>query len=198
MPATSVDLEIPLPHEPQTVFATLTDTARYGEWQPAHDSWPGGEPELVLGRPFVQRTRFMGRTNDVTWRLTRLDAPYAIALAGEAGLGMTMDSEYCISPTPHGSVLRISARVDGAPRAMQGLLRRRARSSAEDAAARFAALLAADAGAPPPTAVTPPAGDRTPLVLRPLGPALRVAGAVAAPMLGVARVAASAARSVTR
>lgn len=188
MPA--VDLEIPLPHDPGAVFATLTDTARYGEWQPAHDSWPHGDPELVVGRPFVQRTRFMGRSNDVTWCITRLEAPHAIALSGEAGLGMTMASDYRISPAPGGSVLRISARVDGAPRAMQALLRRRARASAEDAAARFAAMLDGDAGATPVR--VPPAGDQTPLVLRPLGSAFRIAGRVAAPVFGVARVAAPA------
>ncbi|WP_354701532.1 hypothetical protein DSM112329_01851 [Paraconexibacter sp. AEG42_29] len=147
-----VDVAIALPYAPAPVFAALTDPERLPLWHPTHESWPAGPPEdLAVGREFVQRTRFMGRSNDVAWTVTAHEAPAMLALEGDAGLGVKLVSTYRLHPVADGTSLQVHARVSGAPRAMQVAMRRKARGLAADTGAGLSALLAADEpGAPAP------------------------------------------------
>lgn len=145
---TSVSMDFAIPADPARVFDLLVDPQRFSEWQPAHDSWPDGLPVVAVGRSFVQRTRFMGKTTDITWTVNELARPSSIVLEGTGAMGLAVQSAYRLDGGASGTTLRLDSRLDGAPGAMKGLVRRRARATAEESVANLTALLAGDPAVP--------------------------------------------------
>lgn len=148
---TSVNAAIDIPAAPGRVFDVLVEPARFEEWNPVHESWPHGTPEVARGETFVQRTSFMGRSADVTWTVTELDAPSAIELSGQGPMGMTMRSEYLLAPRGDGTRLELRSEVEGTPRALRGVARRRAQAIADESLSNLCAVVA-DGGRPAPVA----------------------------------------------
>jgi hypothetical protein len=145
---TSVSLEIDIPVAPARVYDLLVDPTHYAEWQPLHESWPQGPPEIAEGRSFVQRTRFMGRSNDITWTVVESRAPSALVLDGEGPMGMTMHCAYRLSGDRTHTTLHVDSGLDGAPLAMRGMVARGGRVMAAASLADLTALLIGDEPAP--------------------------------------------------
>lgn len=146
MPKISIEADIPA--ERERVFAALVDPASYPRWQPLHESWPHGLPEVVPGSTFVQRTRSMGRSADVTWTVRELEAPSTIVLEGQAPMGLAIRSTYRLDDVETGTRLDVRSELDGGPAALRRMLGRRGEAVAAESIDNLTTLLCDDGGGP--------------------------------------------------
>lgn len=144
----NINLEAHIPAERERVFASLVDPARYREWQPLHESWPNGLPDVAPGSTFVQRTRSMGRSSDVTWTVRELEAPSTIVLEGEGPMGLSIRSAYTLEDAEPGTRLGVRSEFDGGPAPVRRILARRGEAVAAESIDNLTALLCDDGGGP--------------------------------------------------
>jgi len=141
---TSINLQVDIPVQRHRVFELLLDPSRFEDWQPLHESWPHGLPEIAEGRSFIQRTRFMGKSNDITWTVVELRAPSTIVLDGQGAMGLTIRCAYRLSGEGANTTLHVDSGLDGAPLAMRGMVRRGGRAMVAASLADLTALLIGD------------------------------------------------------
>jgi carbon monoxide dehydrogenase subunit G len=89
----SAEIEIAAPAE--TVFETVMDTGRLGDWVTTHRGIaeePGGG--LAQGSSFVQKLRVAGLPFEVRWTVTRLERPHRVEWRGEGPGGSAARVDY--------------------------------------------------------------------------------------------------------
>lgn len=139
----SVTTSIDLKAEARTVWAALSDLGKLGTWMSGHVGYVGAAPAaLVPGTEYTERIRVLGMPNDVTWTVSTVDEGSRIAQEGRGPMGISIDSEYTVEPTPEGSRLTISQAFSGAVLfAVKSQLEREVKNAQESSLAKLRELV---------------------------------------------------------
>jgi carbon monoxide dehydrogenase subunit G len=96
----AIELAVP----PETVWDTVMDPERFGEWVTTHDSIEEAPPgELGEGDEFTQKLRLAGKSFRVRWRVVEADAPRLAVWEGEGPAGSTAHVSYRLTPDGEGT-----------------------------------------------------------------------------------------------
>lgn len=110
-----VDIETEIARPPTAVFAALTDVAAWPDWLIATGIIRvaiQGDGPLAVGNRLLIDQRAAGRASAVDAAVTELVPDTRFAVRGTDGEGVTTTLVAALEPTPAGTHLRWSVRVD--------------------------------------------------------------------------------------
>jgi hypothetical protein len=143
MPKVSVSTEAPA--GPERVWELAVDLPRYAEWLTMHEGFTGDVPAtLGEGIAYKERVKLMGMPAEIAWRVTTVDAPGKLELAGDGPMGVKAHNRFLIEPSGAGSQITFEMEFAGPALAgpMAAMLEKQAGAAAQQSLAKFAALLA--------------------------------------------------------
>jgi hypothetical protein len=129
---------------PEQVWKLAVDLPRLAEWNTMHEGFTGEVPaSLDEGTAYRQRVRLMGMPAEMAWRVTDLEAPLRLEVAGDGPMGVKARNRLVIEPSGQGSQITYEMEFTGPALAgpMAGMLEKQAGAAAEQSLARFTALL---------------------------------------------------------
>jgi carbon monoxide dehydrogenase subunit G len=130
---------------PDKVWQLVLDLPRFAEWNTMHDAFVGDIPStLDAGSTYKQRVKLMGMPAEVAWRVTGLDAPNTLDLAGDGPMGVKAKNHFQVEPAGEGS--RITFEMEFAGPALTGpmaaMVEKQAGTGARASLDKFVGLLA--------------------------------------------------------
>jgi len=104
---------------PAAVWAILTDTARYAEWNP---EIIGVEGQFALGQRITARVRLgSGAIRRVPMRVTAFEAPHRMEWTGGLPFGLFVGRRtFTVTPAAEGAEFRLHLRMSGPLASMIG------------------------------------------------------------------------------
>ena len=130
--------------EPAKVWELAADLPRYAEWLTMHDAFTGDVPAAVSeGDTFKQRVKLMGMPAEVAWRVTVVEAPGRLEMAGDGPMGVKAHNRFLIEPAGTGSQITFEMEFNGPALAgpMAGMVEKQAGAAAQQSLEKFTALL---------------------------------------------------------
>lgn len=99
-------------HRPiEEVFAYLSDFSTTQEWDPGViEATRLDHGPVAMGSEFRLLARFLGQTNELTYRIVELEPPTAVALRGENATVISFD-RITFEPTPDGTRITYDAEL---------------------------------------------------------------------------------------
>ena len=141
MPKVTVSTEAAA--EPAKVWELAADLPRYAEWLTMHDAFTGDVPPVSEGATFKQRVKLMGMPAEVAWRVTVVEAPGRLEMAGDGPMGVKAHNRFLIEPSGSGSKVTFEMEFNGPALAgpMAGMVEKQAGAAAQQSLEKFTALL---------------------------------------------------------
>ena len=93
---------------PATVFAYLSDFESTNDWDPGTVRTVRTAGDGAVGTVYANTSRFAGRTTELTYTVTDLEAPHRITLRGENPAVVALDT-ITVQPSGAGSLVRYQA-----------------------------------------------------------------------------------------
>jgi len=133
---------------PDQVWQLAVNLPRYAEWLTMHDAFTGDVPAtLGEGVAYRQRVKLMGMPADMAWRVTVVEEPGRLELAGDGPMGVKAHNRFVIEPAPDGSgggsQITFEMEFNGPALAgpMAAMVEKQAGTAAKESLAKFTALL---------------------------------------------------------
>jgi len=129
---------------PERAWELAVDLPRYAEWLTMHEAFVGDVPTaLNEGVTYKQRVKLMGMPAEIAWRVTTVQQPGKLELAGDGPMGVKAHDRFLIEPSGTGSRITFEMEFNGPALQgpMAGMVEKQAGTAAQQSLEKFTALL---------------------------------------------------------